>query len=84
MFGTGNIYDHPVEVESKEDYSDPSNPQVYMDIKIGDKAAERIEFELFANAAPKSAENFRCLCTGEKGNGSKGFPLHFKGKKFHR
>ena len=45
----------------------------------------RIYFELFADVCPKTAENFRSLCVGDKGLGqSTGKPLHFKGCPFHR
>lgn len=45
----------------------------------------RIVFELFKDKLPKTAENFRALCTGEKGIGkSTGCPLHFKKCPFHR
>lgn len=61
-----------------------ANPRVFFDIKIGDQNAGRIVFELFADVVPKTAENFRALCTGEKGNGQSGKPLHYKGSHFHR
>merc|ERR1712216_686334 len=46
--------------------------------------AGRIEMTLRADVTPKTAENFRGLCTGEKGVGKSGKPLHFKGSSFHR
>ncbi len=53
------------------------NPKVFLDVKIGDEAAERIVIELFADVTPKTAENFRQLCTHQQGFG-------FKGSSFHR
>jgi peptidylprolyl isomerase len=61
-----------------------ANPRVFFDITIGGKAAGRITFELFADVVPKTAENFRALCTGEKGVGKAGKALHYKGCAFHR
>lgn len=46
--------------------------------------AGRVTIELFREA-PKATENFRCLCTGERGKGKKsGRPLHYQGTCFHR
>merc|ERR1711963_350408 len=61
-----------------------SNPRVYFDITIGGAPAGRIVMELFADQTPKTAENFRALCTGEKGTGRSGKPLHYQGSSFHR
>mmetsp|Transcript_47155 Transcript_47155/g.121909 ORF Transcript_47155/g.121909 Transcript_47155/m.121909 type:complete len:190 (+) Transcript_47155:89-658(+) len=61
-----------------------ANPKVFFDMTIGDAKAGRIVMELRKDAAPKTAENFRALCTGEKGMGKAGKPLHFKGSAFHR
>jgi len=61
-----------------------SRPRVFFDMTIGGKPAGRIVMELASDVVPKTAENFRCLCTGEKGMGKSGKPLHFKGSAFHR
>jgi peptidylprolyl isomerase len=61
-----------------------TNPQVFFDVSIGGAPAGRMVFELYADVVPKTAENFRALCTGEKGVGGSGKPLHYKGSSFHR
>lgn len=61
-----------------------SNPKVFFDILIGKMKAGRVVMELFADVTPKTAENFRALCTGEMGIGQCGKHLHYKGSSFHR
>ena len=61
-----------------------TNPRVFFDVTIGGQNAGRITMELYADVVPKTAENFRALCTGEKGVGKSGKPLHYKGSSFHR
>merc|ERR1719433_64780 len=56
----------------------------FFDIEIDGKPAGRIVMGLFGQTVPKTVENFRALTTGEKGMGTKGKPLHFKGSGFHR
>ncbi|KAF7809802.1 peptidyl-prolyl cis-trans isomerase CYP40-like [Senna tora] len=61
------------------------NPRCYLDISIGGELEGRIVVELFKDVVPKTAENFRALCTGEKGVAPHtGVPLHYKGVRFHR
>eukprot|EP01041_Mallomonas_annulata_P008642 gene8642-17827_t len=58
---------------------------VSFDITIGGKVAGTIVFRLYDDIVPKTAANFRCLCTGEKGMGKlTGKKLHYEGTIFHR
>lgn len=56
-----------------------SNPRVFFDMAADGAALGRIIMELRADIVPRTAENFRALCTGEKGEN-----LSFKGSSFHR
>ena len=58
------------------------NPVVFFDISIGGQDMGRMKIELFADVVPKTAENFRQLCTGEYRKD--GVPQGYKGASFHR
>ncbi|GAB1611130.1 NK-tumor recognition protein-like isoform X1, partial [Argonauta hians] len=60
-------------------------PRCFFDVETNGRKLGRIVVELFSDICPKTCENFRALCTGEKGLGQKtGKPLHYKGIIFHR
>merc|ERR1711988_895612 len=58
--------------------------KVFFDMTVGGAPAGRVVMELYTDTVPKTCENSKCLCTGEKGMGTQGKPLHFKGSTFHR
>mmetsp|Transcript_20233 Transcript_20233/g.68852 ORF Transcript_20233/g.68852 Transcript_20233/m.68852 type:complete len:167 (-) Transcript_20233:332-832(-) len=51
--------------------------RTFFDVTVGGEDVGRVVFELRTDVVPKTSENFRCLCTGEKG-------LSYKGSTFHR
>lgn len=58
--------------------------RVFFDVDIDKQRIGRIVIGLYGQIVPKTVENFRALCTGEKDKGSSGKELHYKGTPFHR
>jgi len=61
------------------------NVNVFFEVQVGDSEDTlRIDMTLFTKHYPRTAENFRALCTGEKGKLTSGAELTYKGSVFHR
>ncbi|CAD7971756.1 unnamed protein product [Amoebophrya sp. A25] len=74
-----------MEVERDHKNTESSRPIVFLDITLGGNAAGTLEIELFSDIVPRTAENFRCLCTGERGVGRVyGRGLHYMNCAFLR
>lgn len=81
LFGKVSMYDDKAGVVAPG----KNNPHVFFDVKHGDAVLGRIVMQVFMDITPKTAENFRALCTGENGiSAVSGKPLHYKGCTFHR
>lgn len=63
-----NDSDSPLDLEKEEN----KLPKCFFDMTVDDKEIGRIEMELRSDIVPKTAENFRALCTGENGFGYEG------------
>jgi hypothetical protein len=88
MFTSGGLYDEKEAPPNIQTYSklpdyDGENVQTFMDIEIGNEGEEkekgRVVFEVFSKKVPKTAENFRQLCTMEQGD-----TFGYKNSIFHR
>jgi peptidylprolyl isomerase len=61
-----------------------ARPRVFFDIEINAEPSGRIVFELYSDIVPRTAENFRALCIGDRVSQRTGKPLSYKGSPFHR
>ncbi|KAK9108688.1 hypothetical protein Sjap_016748 [Stephania japonica] len=73
----------PVKQEVVEEVPDITH-RVFLDVDFEAQRIGRIVIGLYGNVVPKTAENFRALCTGERGISGSRKKLHYKGTPFHR
>uniref|UniRef100_A0A8C7XAI0 E3 SUMO-protein ligase RanBP2 n=1 Tax=Oryzias sinensis TaxID=183150 RepID=A0A8C7XAI0_9TELE len=59
-----------------QEHSRETNPLVFLKVAADDEPLGSITIELFSHIVPKTAENFRALCTGEKGFGLQNSIFH--------
>ncbi|WVZ20925.1 hypothetical protein V8G54_008247 [Vigna mungo] len=71
-------------VEEKVEEEPEITDRVFLDVDIDGQRLGRIVIGLYGQVVPKTVENFRALCTGEKGKNANGVKLHYKGTPFHR
>jgi len=79
------LYETLAEQAYKRYLNSRNHEYVYMDIAIDDKPVGRLLIELFSDSVPKTCENFKELCTGEKGESTgTEYKLHYKDSLIHR
>jgi len=66
LFDTNMLYEEKSIKQKTLPMYNPSNPRVFIDFYVGKKEAQRVIIELFYDKVPKTVENFKALCTGEK------------------
>ncbi|XP_020237992.1 peptidyl-prolyl cis-trans isomerase CYP21-1 [Cajanus cajan] len=71
-------------LEEKEEENPEITHRVFLEVDIDGQRLGRIVIGLYGQVVPKTVENFRALCTGEKGKSASGVKLHYKGIPFHR
>ncbi|XP_049856975.1 probable inactive peptidyl-prolyl cis-trans isomerase-like 6 [Schistocerca gregaria] len=77
-------YYRPMLLDYVDTLTKTKRTHVYMDFTIGKHPAGTIIFQLYSDLLPLTCENFKCLCTGEKGGNDEGILLHYKNTLIHR
>ncbi|KAJ1649442.1 hypothetical protein GGF38_006111, partial [Coemansia sp. RSA 25] len=66
----------PADVDTAKGTAKADNPRVFLEFAIDGRPSGRVELELRRDIAPRTVENFRQLCTGERGFGYKNSKVH--------